>query len=284
MKMLLPIFLSMSIILSCQQDHNRFAEEKNLPAQEFHNVSYGADTLQRMDVYLPEGRSKVATPSLVLIHGGSWNGGSKSDFTAYIDSLQKRMPGYAIFNLNYRLFNGNNIFPTQEQDVKKALEFIAGKKDEYSINHDKIVLMGASAGGHLALLQAYKYEVPRIAGVIDFFGPTDLTTMYLDPWHPYIPVALQMVTGTNPKQDAALYHQSSPINFVTARSAPTLIFHGGNDPVVHVSQSRALKKKLEKAGVAHDLVVYPTQRHGWYGATLSNSFDIIESFLATNVK
>ena len=237
-----------------------------------------------MDIYLPAGRSADSTKILVLIHGGGWNSGSKSDFISYIDSFRKRMPDYAIFNLNYRLVNGHNLFPTQEKDVRTALSFLSEHAKEYAVDRNKIVLLGASAGAHLALLQAYKYNDPSISAVIDFFGPTDLTTMYQHPWHPLVPYAFQMITGTTPSGNSDLYFQSSPINFVSSSSAPTLIFHGSNDPVVDLSQSKALKSQLEKVKVKNELVVYPGLRHGWHGSALSNSFDRIEKFLKENVK
>lgn len=236
-----------------------------------------------MDIYLPAGRKSGATRSIILIHGGGWNGGSKSDFAAYIDSIKKRMPDYAIFNLDYRLVNGGNLFPTQEVDIRAAVAFIAGNSNEYQVNKDKLVLLGASAGGHLALLQSYKYKEPKIKAVVDFFGPADLMAMYRRPWHPLVPAALQMITGTTPDANAEIYERSSPVNFISPASAPTLMLHGANDPVVDVSQSKGLKNKLDEAGVVNELIVYPGERHGWYGKTLANSFDRVAAFLKTNV-
>jgi acetyl esterase/lipase len=271
----------MSIITACPKNEGSTSEPQ-LPAQTLLNVAYGNDSLQKMDIYLPAGRTAARTKSIILIHGGGWNGGGKYEFATYIDSFRKRMPDYAIFNLNYRLVNGGNLFPAQEQDIRAALDFISKNADQQQVNKDQLVLLGASAGGHLALLQAYKYPTPKIKAVIDFFGPTDLVAMYQHPWHPLVPYALQMVTGTTPAADPELYRQSSPINFVNSHSAPTLIFHGEHDNVVNISQSKALKNKLEQAGVRHDLIVYPRERHGWQGTALTNSFDHIETFLKAN--
>jgi len=273
----------MSIVSSCQRSEARISKENFSQPKTLLNVPYGDDSLQTMDVYLPAGRTRDSTKSIILIHGGGWNGGNKSEFITYIDSFKKRMPDYAILNLNYRLVNGGNLFPTQEHDIRAAVNFISRNSGEYGINKESFVLLGASAGGHLALLQAYKYNEPKIKAVIDFFGPTDLVAMYRNPWHPLVPYALQMITGTTPDNNAELYKQSSPINFVTATSAPTLIFHGGNDNIVDLSQSKALKKSLEAGGVANELIVYPQERHGWHGATLSNSFNHIEAFLEAHV-
>lgn len=284
MKMILTLLIFMSIFTSCQRNEHVFVKEDLSQPKTIHNVFYGKDTTQRMDVYLPANRSVNSTKSIILIHGGGWNSGSKNDFAAYIDSFKKRMPGYAIFNLDYRLVNGSNLFPTQEHDVKTAIDFIVENSNQYHINKNKLVLLGASAGGHLALLQGYKYNNPKVVAIIDFFGPTDLVTMFQKPWHPYVPFVLQMITGTTPKQNLSLYRQSSPINFVNTHSAPTLILHGGSDNIVNVSQSKSLKEKLDKAGVKNEMVIYPGKQHGWHGATLSNSFDRIESFLESNVR
>jgi len=273
----------MSILTSCHPNEPVIVQEKDLPAKTIYDVSYGNDTAQVMDVYLPAHRSIHSTKSIVLIHGGGWNSGSKKDFVAYIDSFKTRMPDYAIFNLNYRLVNGSNLFPTQEHDVKTAIDFIVTNSAEYHVNKNKMVLLGASAGGHLALLQGYKYNNPKVAAIIDFFGPTDLVSMFQKPWNPYVPFVLQMITGTTPRQNSALYKQSSPINYINAQSAPTLILHGGSDKIVNVSQSKTLKDKLDKAGVRNELIIYPGKSHGWYGETLSNSFDRIAAFLGSNV-
>jgi acetyl esterase/lipase len=283
MKMTLTLLFSMSILISCQRNENAFVKEDLSKPKTIHDVSYGKDTTQRMDIYLPANRSVDSTKSIILIHGGGWNSGSKNDFIAYIDSFKKRMPGYAIFNIDYRLVNGSNLFPTQEHDVKSAIDFIVKNSSEYGINKNKLVLIGVSAGGHLALLQGYKYNNPKVAAIIDFFGPTDLVAMFQKPWNPYVPFVLQMITGTTPKQNLLLYQQSSPVNFVSTHSAPTLILHGGSDNIVNVSQSKSLKNKLDKVGVKNELVIYPGKSHGWDGPTLSNSFDRIKAFLETNL-
>ncbi len=275
----------MNIFTSCKPNEKPLAVEKDLPQQTIPNVYYGKDSFQVMDIYLPKDRSVNHTKSLILIHGGGWNSGSKAEFSTYIDSFKTRLPDYAIFNINYRLVNGGHIFPTQEADVKAAVDFIAANAEKYHINKDKLVLLGVSAGGHLSLLQAYKYASPKIQAVVDYFGPTDLISMYNNPWHPLVPLALQMVTGTTPQQDKKLFESSSPIEFVTPQSPPTLILHGGKDEIVDVSQSKALANKLKAAGVKHQLEIYPSERHGrWYGKALTSSFDHIENFLKQNVQ
>lgn len=247
------------------------------------NVSYGTNAQQKMDVYLPATRSATNTKVMIMIHGGGWNTGDKADFNEYVDSLKKREPSYAIFNLNYRLANTTDLFPAQELDIKAAVEFIYNKKQEYKIS-DKFVLVGASAGAHLALLQGYKYSTPvKPKAIIDFFGPTDLIELYNNPPNPLVQPLLVAVTGVTPTANT-LYMQSSPINYISSQSPPTMIFHGGVDIVVSPSQSVALDTKLSMSGVTHQYIFYPTEGHGWVGANLSDSFNKIQAFLAANVQ
>jgi len=250
------------------------------------NVAYGSDAKQKMDVYLPAGRTTSTTRVMILIHGGAWATGDKNDFSPYVDSLNDRLPGWAIFNINYRLSNGVvNLFPTQEMDVKSAYEFIYNKRAEYKIS-DKFVILGASAGAHLALLQGYKNTSPvKPKAIVDFFGPTDMKEMYDHPASATIPPAvLAQVVGGTPTSNATLYQQSSPINYATTQSPPTIILQGGMDPLVAVTQSTTLDTKLQSLGVVHQYVFYPTEGHGWFDANLSDSFDKIGLFLAANVQ
>ena len=253
------------------------------------NVSYGTDAQQKMDIFLPANRTTATTKVMILIHGGGWTSGDKTDFTVYMDTLKKRIPDYAIFNINYRLATAfptpANAFPTQEVDVKAAVEYIYNNRASYFIS-DKFVLMGASAGGHLSLLQAYKYTSPvKVKAVVDFFGPTNMVTMFSDnpPTQPALTALLSGTPSTNP----TMYFQSSPLNYVVATSCPTIILQGTADPLVNANtQSVALRDKLTLAGVVNQYVPYVGLGHGdtWSVATYTDAFNKIGVFLAANVQ
>lgn len=246
------------------------------------NVAYGSDAKQKMDIYLPAERASRNTIVVVLLHGGGWNGGDKGQLNPYITELQKRLPGYAFANVNYRLFNLNtssNRFPTQENDVKSAIDFLRNKSLELKVSQ-KIVLLGVSAGGHLALLQGYKNETrENVKAVVSFFGPSDLIELYNKPGNPGVPFLLNALTGTNPSENKKVYEQSSPIHFVTANAPPTLLLQGGRDFLVPENQSTLLRDRLQSLGVQHDYIYYPTEGHGWRGDNLSHSLDKVAGFL-----
>jgi acetyl esterase/lipase len=293
MKRILLIVLVITSFFSCKEK-NTTPIASTIQAETFLNISYGADAFQKMDVYLPANRSVATTKVMILLHGGGWREGDKVDLQNFvginfIDTVKKRLPEYAIFNINYRLSNGIiNLFPTQETDVKSALQFIYNKSAEYLIG-DKYVLMGASAGAHLAMLQAYKYNVPvKPKAVISFFGPSDLIDMYNVPagGNAGISTILALTIGKTPKQDSLLYANSSPVNFITNTACPTLLLHGTFDPLVRPLQSIFVKDKLTALGVVNQYIPYAGKGHGddWGNIGYSDAFTNIESFLKTNIK
>ena len=249
------------------------------------NVPYGPEPAQTLDIYLPSGRSVSSTKIFVIIHGGGFNSGSKDELTTYIKPIQQRLDDYAFFNISYRqATTSDTLFPTQEHDVKAALQFIIDHSDEYGISK-KMVLLGISAGGLLALLQGYKYKEPVVPeAIIAFFAPTDLLHLYKHSLNPLAALTLRQVTGATPDEDPAIYIESSPVNFITASSPPTLLFQGGLDPVVSPDQQMILQNKLTKAGIRNQFVFYPNEGHGWCGETLADSFNKIETFLNENVQ
>ena len=270
------------LFASCKKNENTTSGSNNtVEASTQLNVQYGSDPLQNMDMYLPANRS-AATKVMILIHGGAWAAGDKADFNGFVDTLKRRQTDYAIFNINYRLASGfANFFPTQEMDTKAAVEYIYSKKLDYKIG-DKFVMLGASAGGHLSLLQAYKYQTPiKIKVVVDFFGPSDMNEMY-NAFPTSIPFLIEGLA--TPVSNPAIYFQSSPINFVSNIAAcPTIILQGDADTLVnHTIQSERLRDKLQIAGVAVQYVPYPGKDHGVnWGSAYFDAFNKIQSFLST---
>lgn len=276
------IFSVLMLMSACTKNNSPAATDQ--VEKTFTNISYGTDPKQKLDLYLPSNRSRSGTKLIVLIHGGGWTSGDKEDLGGSVTEFKKRLPTYAIANLNYRL-NSNevNIFPSQEEDINTAIRFLISHSSQYNYSLD-IVLMGASAGAHLALLQAYKHkDLVRPKAVISFFGPTDLKELYDHPLNPGIPFLLSNLLGGTPSQKVTGYQQSSPIYFVSSGSTPTLILQGEKDDLVPKNQSVLLHNKLQSVNVSNKLVLYPNEGHGWQGTTLTNSFNEIESFLKANV-
>ncbi len=278
------VVLIAATIVSCKKSGS--TSDVTIAAKTMLDVSYGTNALQKMDIYLPAGRSTTSTKVMVMIHGGGWTSGDKADFAAFVDTMKTRLPDYAIFNINYRLAGGGtNLFPTQENDVKAAMEFINGNASTYLISN-KWVLVGASAGAHLAMLQAYKYSSPvKPKAVASFFGPSDMTEMYNNPvgGNPILAAGILTVIGGTPAMLPALYSSSSPVNFINGSSSATILLHGGADPLVRPAQSTTVQAKLTLATVINQYVFYPTGGHGdWDGATYKDAFNKVQAFFIAN--
>ena len=263
------------LLFSCKKEDSNTNSNNSNVEQTILNVSYGSDALQKMDVYLPANRTDTGTKCIILIHGGAWIAGDKSEFNELVTSFKTALPNYAIFNINYRLaiIPSTNIWPTQMNDTRAAFDFIVSKAGEYKFNPNKVVLFGASAGAHLALMQGYQYNTGnRVKAIVDLFGPTDLIDLYNNPPNATYPSLLAMFLSGTPTTNNAMYRNASPIFSITPTAPPTIIFHGTADATVPISQSNSLNNALATANVAKQYVIYTGEGHGWSGANMTDTY------------
>ena len=251
------------------------------------NVSYGSDSLQKIDIYLPANRSIDSTKVLYMIHGGAWVAGDKKDFDSNVIVMQSLLPLYAFVNINYRLatLTGSNEWPTQMTDVNAAIDYVMQKNSYYQIDNAKSAVFGASAGAQLALLKGYLYNsTHNIKAVVDLFGPTDMIDLYNNPINPNYPLMLQIFMSGTPTTSRSNYVSGSPLFAVNASVPPTIIFHGTVDSTVPIHQSDSLNLKLINAGVTKQYVTYAGEGHGWIGNNLIDTYNKAAAFLAANNK
>lgn len=230
----------------------------------FLDVAYGdaQGTANLLDAYLPKQRDHN-TKVIVYIHGGGWKYGDKKQFPKkWIAELVGKRK-YALASINYRLVNdGQNTFPEQIDDIKKALAFISSYAGEYKYDGDSFALIGASAGAHLALLYAYGYNGNKLVKtVIDIFGPTDLTDPTVRKPGTEINNIIEEYLSVN-KNDSHFAKQASPYFRLTPDSGvPTIIFHGVVDELVPVNQSEKLHAKLKELKIPVQMNLYPGKGH-----------------------
>lgn len=256
-----------------------------LPAVDIFDQSYGTLPNQLFDIFLPQGRSIESTPLLIYIHGGGWINGSKEEFLQFRKTFQEEFPDYAIAAINYRLFNiitGANRFPTQENDVITVVRFLQSKTADWNIS-DQIILAGASAGGHLALLHAYKHQpIGNIKAVIALFPPTDLVSFHS--FNLITQLGLNGLLNGTPQDQAFAYMDSSPSSFVRAAVVPTIFFHGTTDTVVPVWQSDMFAEKLKGVSARYEYKRIENQGHGFTEETYAQAFKDAAVFLEKNLK
>ncbi len=273
-----------------------------LPIEETRDILYAEVNGEalRLDVYRLAGAKRDSPqplPALVVIHGGSWDGGNKGEFTALTRTLAAE--GMVVFDINYRLARAQQRFPAQVADVKCAIGWVKRNSRTYGVDPARIALLGRSAGGQLALLAAYAHDAAAlppscpaddtsVRAVIAFYAPTDLAWGYNHSGRPDVidsPGTLRNYLGGTPETMPEAYRLANPLTFVDSTTPPTLAFHGGRDQLVSIENTRFLQAALERANVPHRIVFLPWANHGFdfaydgWGSQITQP--IIREFLRT---
>jgi acetyl esterase/lipase len=278
---LLMVILAMALTLpSCQKETTSEPTPPAVvtPAKEIKDVSYGSNALQKFDIYLPANRTAASTKLVIMIHGGGWNTGDKTDFNSDIPTIRAKWPEVAIVNMNYRLAVSNATrHPVQLEDIRLLIDFIKSKTGEYMVSNN-FGMLGASAGAHLSLLYAYAYDTARnIKAVASLFAPTNFTDNYYT-GNAIAGSLIENYLGKPYLQDSVLWRKASPLYNVTASAVPTALYQGGVDLLVPVNQATALKARLDQLGVINQYTFYATEGHGWTGANLDDTINKMIAF------
>lgn len=259
---------------SCSED-SIAPEIAALEAKTMMNLEYGSDLHQKYDIYLPQNRTKD-TKVLILIHGGGWAAGDKSEMDAFKDFIKSQLPGIAVVNMNYRLADDNNPpYPMQIDDINLVVSQLRNKAQEFQISTD-IGFIGASAGAHLSLLWSYAHDTKKqVKMVCSIVGPTNLLDeAYINTPNEELRILLDQF-GNDPE----VLEEVSPLYQVTATSPPTLLFYGAQDPLIPNSQGISLRDRLMELNVEHEFTLYPNGGHGWVGLDLLDTTIKLKAFI-----
>ena len=237
------------------------------------------ETNLKLDVYAPPSDIKRNGAGIIVVHGGSWSGGERGDFPQWNRWLVAN--GYVVFDIDYRLAPQPN-YLAAIGDTKCAVRYVKAHAAELKIAPDKIVLLGRSAGAHLALIAAYSAADARlpatcgdaaedetVRAVVAFYAPTDLLWDYDHPANQFVidgPQTLADFLGGSPYESEAMrerYETASPSAQINANTPPTLLIHGGKDQLVLKENLDILAAKLEEANVPHETLILPYAQHGF---------------------
>lgn len=206
------------------------------------DVAYvaGGGERQSGDLYLPKSSGK--SPAALVIHGGGWTRRDRGDMANVAERLATR--GIAAYNINYRLAPEYN-HPTQLEDVHAALRYLKSRANELNLDTERFIMVGYSAGAHLALLatELPDPQAPAIRGVIAGGSPVDLR---LYPKSPFI----NKLMGVSAEKDPAAWRAASPINHVDSTHPPVFLYHAQWDKVVGLENAYNMQAELERAGVS----------------------------------
>jgi acetyl esterase/lipase len=223
-----------------------------------HAGKAGALTL---DFYRAE-KGKPA-PCVIVVHGGGWDSGERSQLPALNPELARL--GFAVAAVSYRLAPAA-VWPAQRDDVRAAVAYLKKHAVELGVDPTRLVLLGRSAGGHIAEAVAYDQPDPAIRGVIALYAPADLHFAWkhtserdvLDSFK-----LIRQLTGGTPETAAANFDSASPYLHVKRGSVPTLLMHGTIDSLVWRRQSERLAEKLREQHVPHAFIELPWATHAF---------------------
>jgi len=228
----------------------------------------GGDRDLTCDVFTPPDAldEESARPAILLLHGGSWRNGEKSQLRYY--GIQLARYGYLCVCSEYRL-TGEAIWPAQLHDAKAALRWIRSNAIQLRVDTDRIAVSGNSAGAHLALMLAATQDIPGFEGD---GGHADASSGCAAAVAVYPPTLLRSTELEADSAVAALFgghvgdetaDAASPLTYAHRRFPPTMLVHGNADQVVPVAASLQMYQALSESGAAVEMHIFQGQEHAF---------------------
>lgn len=224
----------------------------------------------RMDVYFQQTATKP-TPIIINIHGGGWKNGVKETQGGFSTFFKA---GISVANVEYRMTNQATA-PAAIEDIRCALIYLIKNAPKYNIDVNKIIIMGGSAGGHLALMggllgnnhifdtHCKGVENVKVAAIVDKYGIADVWDWAYGTHGPEVKKSKSPGDWLGPKKnDEAFAKSVSPMTYISKNSPPTIIIHGNADSTVPYQQSVLLHQKLMDAGVKTAFITVEGGGHG----------------------
>lgn len=245
-----------------------------------------------LDVYLPRERPPAPGRALLVIHGGFWSAGQMGE--AALASRRFAELGFTVFDVDYRIAPQPN-WRSAVADVKCAIGWVKthASNADWNIDPRKIVLLGRSAGAHLALMAAYTagdHDLPptcattdtTVDAVVSLYGPTDLVWGYDHPANPRAADSrdrMRAFLGDLPEAAPERWRALSPVTRVTSRAPRTLLVHGGRDQLVPPEHTDLLVAQLRAHAVEVDTLSIPYAQHAFDFVVGGFSSQILEATL-----
>lgn len=260
----------------------------------FPNTKYGSHPEQSLDLYVQGTwtgeptyfeRAPDSRPTLMFIHGGGWVVRDRRPESFVLPFVRR---GWHVASIQYRI--GPGTAPMAVDDAVCALDWLVRNADKYGFDRDKIVIAGASAGGHLSLttgILASRTEhkcAPgngfRVHSVVNWFGISDIAALsrFLDANPPdFGNYALSWIGDE--ARVAEISAAYSPIHMLHDDSPPVLTIHGTDDSVVPYDQAVVLHERLEALGIRNELLALDGGNHaGFTDAQFAQAFAAMLNF------
>ncbi len=199
-------------------------------------------------------RRDSAPPTIVLIHGGSWTW-PYNRWVMWLLARDAARRGWGVFNVDYRRvgrLGGGGGWPETFDDARAAIDLMTNSTSGLGIAPEHVVVVGHSAGGHLALVGSATAATPP-ALVVSMSGPTDLERLWSNGSQP----VRDLVAGA---PESTRWLATSPIEMVPF-GLPIVCVHGEADTTVHPRHTTAFIEAARLAGDLAEAVLIPDETH-----------------------
>lgn len=256
-------------------------QPKNKPTIEKHRmkitIQYGPEQSQFGELYMPKGNPLGV---ICLLHGGFWTMPYGLDQFNDVAQALAAM-GYCVWNIEYRrIGEPNYAWPQTLDDAKDAVNKLIDIGKAYAIDVKDVVVVGHSAGGHLAIwlnTQDLKISIKRYVGLAPIL---DLETAHYA--HSGNGAVEKLIQG-RPDEFPGRYLNSSP-GKLTRRNNYELIIHGEKDEYIPLQWSRLYYESVKKFTSNTHLIELDDCGHMDFIDPDSHAFEILKSNLKENPK
>jgi acetyl esterase/lipase len=281
------LIIILCCLISCESFATQFAWDFTSTHQSSEQrISYGNERLQFGELRLPQGRGPF--PVVIIVHGGCWiaNFTNIQNMTKLADALRDN--GIATWNIEYRSVDNNGGgWPGTFQDVANATDFLRKIAPKYSLDLTHVVVVGYSAGGHLALWLAARHKLPEssqlynphplaLKGVVVLGGVPDLKVFRQQAEKVCVTDVIGNLLGNSPELIVKHYKEASPKELLPL-GVPQILIYGSEDPAVPVEFARAYMKLALRQGDAVKLIIIKHAAHHEYVSPDSITWPAVKS-------
>ncbi len=224
-------------------------------------VRYAEHDANVMDVYTPAsavGKTNRQLPTVVLIHGGAWVKGDKKDFAPAARQFAER--GYVAISMNYR-YATDARWPAQRTDTLDLLDYLDHHESSLNVDDHEIVLIGSSAGAHIAASTAMYGEGKKLVdGVIGLSGPLDPARTALDTDYGLSKTVIDVLMRCTPKSCPVRYDSANAIKRISKGDPPSLMF-ASRDEWLDPQHSVKFVAKAKDTGLKSTMVWMSGKQH-----------------------
>lgn len=219
--------------------------------------SYGPTPWQFGELRLPEGAGPH--PAAIIIHGGGWQDSTDLSYMRPIAADLTRR-GFATWLVEYRrMGNPGGGYPATLEDLRQAADFLMKRAEGWGIDRRRVVALGHSSGGQMALWLAIQRQ-RELAGVVSLAGVLDMAAQ----WHLRNRIEgsnyVDRFLGGSPSAVPERYAAASPIE-LPAPQLPAILVHGEADWRVLPEQSQSYLHHMRAQGREAELILLPDVDH-----------------------